>query len=193
MNNIEILTNSYLSELRALTRKLNAQEIKDVISLIRSIIDSESTIFTCGNGGSAYAASHYITDWNKMLSVYTDKKLKGISLCDNIGIITAFGNDQSYDDIFIGQLKSLAKPGDILLCVSGSGNSKNLIKAVDFANKNQIHTIGFLGYDGGALKNKCQIKVCIPSFDMQLCEDVHLMLGHIIMKALCDKGVVTDD
>lgn len=179
----------YFVELSNALSKIDMYSIQNAIDLIASKLDEGKKIITCGNGGSAYTASHYITDWNKMINLNTGKKFKGISLCDNTGLITAFGNDISYDEIFIGQLKAILDEGDLLIAISGSGNSKNVLNAVSYANACNADTLAIVGYDGGELKNIAKNSVWVPSFDMQLCEDFHLMFGHMVMKAICGKGV----
>ena len=178
-------TGEYFKEITNVFSALDMSEIDQAISRIIKTQQSGNTIFTCGNGGSAYAASHYITDWNKMYSLKTGQNFKGISLCDNIGSITAYANDINYNDIFSGQLRSLGTSGDLLIVISGSGNSKNLIEALKTAKENSIQTMAFVGYDGGQCKSLSENVVHVPSFDMQFCEDIHLMLGHIIMKKIC--------
>jgi D-sedoheptulose 7-phosphate isomerase len=155
------------------------------VAVVTRAFEHGRQIITCGNGGSAYAASHYVTDWNKMVNLATGRKFRGISLCDNIGIVTAFANDIAYDEIFAGQLKAILAPGDLVIAVSGSGNSPNVVKAVEYANGAGAETLAIVGYDGGRLKQMATHVVWVPSFDMQLCEDLHLMFGHIVMKALC--------
>lgn len=156
------------------------------VDLIKKKFEDGKKIITCGNGGSASTASHYIIDWNKMINLATGKKFRGISLCDNIGLITAYGNDISYDEVFAGQLKAIMDEGDLLVAVSGSGNSPNVIKAVEYANSIGGETLAVVGYDGGKVKKLANRAVWVDSFDMQLCEDVHLMFGHMVMKALCN-------
>lgn len=180
---------NYLNAHQDLFKKISLEEIDNAISLIKSKFISGSKIITCGNGGSAYTASHYITDWNKMVNIATGKQFKGISLCDNIGLLTAFGNDISYDDVFSGQLKSILSPEDLLITVSGSGNSPNVIRAIEYANSVGAHTLAIVGYDGGKSKLLSKQSVWINSFDMQLCEDLHLMFGHMVMKELCNTDI----
>lgn len=175
----------YLDRLVVVKELLDHQAIENAIELIRETATSGAKIITCGNGGSAAAASHYITDWNKMVNLATGAKFRGFSLCDNIGLITAFGNDISYDEIFSGQLKSILDPGDLLVAVSGSGNSPNVLRAVEYASQTGARTLAIVGYDGGKLKPLCDCSVHVPSFDMQICEDFHLIFGHMVMKDLC--------
>ena len=179
----------YLEAHTRLAGKLDAGAFESGVALVRRAFDAGKQIITCGNGGSAYAASHYITDWNKMVNLATGRKFHGISLCDNIGIVTAFANDLSYEDVFAGQLKAILDAGDLVIAVSGSGNSKNVVKAIEYANQAGAETLAVVGYDGGTLKNIAKHSVWVPSFDMQLCEDVHLMFGHMVMKTLCGSPI----
>lgn len=170
-------------------RSLNHASFQAGINLIRSKFEAGKKIITCGNGGSAATASHYITDWNKMVNLATGRKFRGISLCDNIGAITAFANDISYDEVFAGQLKALMDEGDLLIAISGSGNSPNVVRAVEYANANGGDTLAVVGYDGGKLLPLAKSHVLVPSFDMQICEDVHLMFGHMVMKTICNNEI----
>lgn len=179
----------YFSAHAELAENLNVVEFQAGIDLIDATFRAGKKIVTCGNGGSAYTASHYITDWNKMVNLATGKKFRGISLCDNIGLITAFGNDISFDEVFSGQLKAILDEGDLLIAISGSGNSINVINAVEYANSIGAVTLAIVGYDGGKLKNISKNSVWVPSMDMQLCEDVHLMFGHLVMKTLCGGNI----
>lgn len=182
---------NYFEAHQILANKIDKVALQKSIDIVKAAFESGKKIITCGNGGSASTASHYITDWNKMVNLATGQKFRGISLCDNIGLITAYGNDLSYDDVFAGQLAALADDGDLLIAISGSGNSPNVLKAVEYANKHGVNTLGIVGYDGGKLLQMVQHAFLVPSFDMQLCEDVHLMFGHMVMKTLCG-GVIKD-
>jgi len=187
MSDSSFSVTNYLNSLRTVLDGLDVTSFQHGIDVIRAAFERGSKIITCGNGGSAYAASHYITDWNKMIEIATGKPFRGVSLCDNLGLITAFANDQSYDQIFSGQLKSMLEPGDLVIGVSGSGNSPNVLKAVEYANANGGITLAVVGYDGGKLKPMAHHAVWVPSNDMQHCEDLHLMFGHMVMKALCQQ------
>ena len=179
----------YLGAHRRLGQRLEEAGFQTGIRVIQAAFDAGKQIITCGNGGSAYAASHYITDWNKMVHLATGRKLRGISLCDNIGLVTAYANDIAFDEIFAGQLKVLLEPGDLVIAVSGSGNSRNVVKAIEYANQTGADTLAVVGFDGGALKGIAKHSVWVPSCDMQLCEDVHLMFGHMVMKTLCGSQI----
>ncbi|MBI4888119.1 MAG: SIS domain-containing protein [Acidobacteria bacterium] len=180
---------AYLAAHERVARQCDPAAFEAGINLVRAAFETGRQIITCGNGGSAYAASHYITDWNKMVNLATGRKVRGLSLCDNIGIVTAFANDIAYDEVFAGQLKAILEPGDLVIAVSGSGNSRNVVRAVEYANGAGAVTLAIVGYDGGALKRLARHSVWVPSFDMQLCEDLHLMFGHMVMKALCGSPI----
>lgn len=180
---------NYFAAHKILAQKIDMEALQCAIDVVQNAFDSNRKIITCGNGGSASTASHYITDWNKMVNLATGRKFRGFSLSDNIGLITAYGNDLSYEDVFSGQLAAIADEGDLLIAISGSGNSPNVLKAVECASKNGINTLGILGYDGGKLMPMVQHAFLVPSFDMQLCEDIHLMFGHMVMKNLCSSSI----
>ena len=189
LNKMDFSINNYFKAHTELAARLNIPMFQAGVDLIKLKFEQGKKIITCGNGGSASTASHYITDWNKMVNLATGKKFRGISLCDNIGLITAYGNDISYDEVFAGQLKAIMDEGDLLVAISGSGNSPNVVKAVEYANSIGGDTLAVVGYDGGKVKELSKAAVWVESFDMQLCEDVHLMFGHLVMKTLCGSSI----
>ena len=180
---------NYLDTHREIFNSIDLDKAAECISVIKNKFDNENQIFTCGNGGSAHTANHMITDWNKMITLATGKLFRGYPLAANTGILTAYANDLSYDDVFSGQLKSLMKPDDLLILVSGSGNSPNVLKAAEFANSINASTIAVVGYDGGKLIDLCEYVFHVPIFDMQICEDIHLMFNHMVMKELCGTNI----
>ena len=186
---MEFNVKNYFGSHQNLFANLDENSLLEAVDLIKKKFEAGKKIITCGNGGSAHTASHYITDWNKMTYTYTGKQFKGLCLCDNVGLITAFANDYDYSEVFSGQLKSILEKDDLVIGVSGSGNSENVIKAIDFANTFGADTLGIVGYDGGKLKEVAKYNFWVPSYDMQLCEDIHLMFGHITMKALCNSDI----
>jgi len=143
---------------------------------------------TLGNGGSSMTALHFINDWNKSVFMATGKPFRGRSLIDNLGLVMAYGNDVSFQDIFAEQLKNLLEAGDLLIALSGSGNSENVIRAVRYANDHGATTLGLCGYSGGRLKEIAQHVVWVNVHDMQLAEDMHAIFGHIVMQRLCASG-----
>ena len=180
---------SYIKQHNLVVKSLDYQEIDTAINLISKTIESGKRVAVCGNGGSAVAASHYITDWNKMVYTHTGSRFNGICLSDNVGLITAYSNDLSYSEVFSEQVKNLLFKGDLLITLSGSGNSKNVIKATKVANEIGINTLAICGYDGGKLKQISGNSVWIRSNDMQICEDVQTVFGHMVMKSLCKESV----
>lgn len=187
----EFTIRNYFDSHQRLFDQINKAAVLESIQTIQSAFESGKKIITCGNGGSAATASHYILDWNKMVNLATGKKFRGFCLSDNVGLVTAYGNDLSYEDVFAGQLAAIGDPGDLLIAISGSGNSPNVLKAVEYANVHGINTLGVIGYDGGKLLPMVKNAFLVPSFDMQLCEDMHLMFGHMVMKTLCN-GCIKD-
>jgi D-sedoheptulose 7-phosphate isomerase len=183
---------NYITHHNLVMSSLNLIELEEAIELISKKSLAGKTIAVCGNGGSALAASHYITDWNKMVNLQTGKRFSGLCLSDNIGLVTAYANDLSYNDIYSEQVRNLLLPGDLLITVSGSGNSENVIRATEVANDIGVKTLAICGYDGGRLKDISNQSVWIRSFDMQICEDAHLVFGHLVMKSICDMEVNTN-
>lgn len=188
-----------------------SNEIKDYIRLEKDVLDkldvemlnkainalvetqvNGNTVYTIGNGGSASTASHFQNDFNKGLSETLEKKFDFRCLSDNISTLMAIANDMSYDDIFVEQLKGHLKKGDVLLAISGSGNSKNIIKAVEYTKQNGNKVIGLTGYSGGKLKELCDISLHVPVNSMQVAEDIHMIFDHLMMsvlyKYLCGKN-----
>jgi len=180
---------NYLAAHTRLAQQLDTVAFQKGIDMVRAAFDGGKKIITCGNGGSASTASHYITDWNKMVHLATGKKFRGVSLCDNVGLITAYANDLSYEDVFSGQIGALMDEGDLLVAISGSGNSKNVLKAIEAAHQAGGKVLGVVGYDGGKQMPLCDHSIWVQSFDMQLCEDIHLMFGHMVMKTLCNSQI----
>jgi D-sedoheptulose 7-phosphate isomerase len=177
----------YFEDLKTTIDKVSNDEINCFINLLKNSRDDDKTIFVMGNGGSASTASHYVCDFNKGLSYKKDKKFKFISLNDNIPTIMAYANDVSYNDIFVEQLKNYFKEGDVVIGISGSGNSPNVIKAIKYANENNGITVGLTGFDGGKLKLISQNNIHVPINNMQIAEDLHLIINHCVMTILYDE------
>jgi D-sedoheptulose 7-phosphate isomerase len=175
----------YFKNLHSTIDKLDHNDFDNCSSIIANYINKNNKILSCGNGGSASTASHYITDWVKMSLTQNKHRLDAICLSDNIGMLTAYGNDFNYDSVFSEQVRSYGRKNDLLICVSGSGNSLNLLQAVDTAKDIGLKSMAIVGYDGGELIKKCDYSVHIPSFDMQICEDLHLSFGHVVMQKIC--------
>ncbi len=180
---------NYINEQARVFNLIDKVATKKCLDLVSDTISKDRKIITCGNGGSASTASHYITDWNKMFNLASGKKLRGLSLNDNVGLISAYGNDLSYDEVFAGQIRALMDQEDLLIVISGSGNSPNIIKAIEAALKIGGKVLGVLGFDGGKAKPMCHEVFHTPSWDMQICEDIHLSFGHLVMKNICKSEI----
>jgi D-sedoheptulose 7-phosphate isomerase len=138
-----------------------------------------------GNGGSGSTASHVACDLNKGVSYGRQKRFRVISLNDNLPTLTAYANDVSYEDVFVEQLRNFLCPGDLVVGISGSGNSPNVLNAIAFANSLGAHTVGLCGFNGGKLAPMVKTPIIAPVHDMQKAEDVHLILLHAVMQVLC--------
>ena len=182
----------YIEQHNLVVGNLNRQEVENAIALIKKTVERGGRVAVCGNGGSAVAASHYITDWNKMVYTHTKLKFNGICLSDNVGLITAYSNDLSYNEVFSEQVKNLLNEDDLLITLSGSGNSENVIRATLVANDMNVKTLAICGYDGGELKKISNNSVWTKSNDMQLCEDVQTVFGHMVMKSLCSAEITSN-
>jgi D-sedoheptulose 7-phosphate isomerase len=185
MNPYSGTAKSYLSKLAKALDALDREQLDSAVNVIANAWQTGRQIITFGNGGSSLTALHFINDWNKSISMASGKPFRGRSLVDNVGLIMAYGNDISFQDIFIEQLKNVLQPGDLALAISGSGNSENVVRAVRYANENGATTLGLCGYRGGKLKDMAQHVVWADVDDMQLSEDVHSIFGHIVMQRLC--------
>lgn len=178
------LIDNYLQDVKTVIDKLDRNEIETFIKLLLTAKENKNTIFVMGNGGSASTASHFACDISKGVSYGQENRFKIICLNDSIPTIMAYSNDVSYEDIFVEQLKNLFKKGDMVIGFSGSGNSKNVLKAIGHANSNNGITVGITGYTGGKLKEISQFSINTNVNDMQISEDMHMILVHILMKSL---------
>lgn len=176
----------YLELEKKILESLPKEDINEVMNVLEDARLSGKRIYTCGNGGSASTASHMKGDFNRGISQNLDIKYDMECLSDNTPMIMAIANDFSYDDIFVVPLKNKIKPGDVLLGLSGSGNSENVVRAFTYANEIGAHTIAFTGYDGGKLKKAAKYNIHVPVDNMQITEDIHLVLNHMMMFILSE-------
>ena len=171
----------YLAELDATLRALPQGQVADVIDAIRDVRERDAQIFVVGNGGSAATASHFAVDLGKGASLGAERRFRVLSLTDNVPWITALGNDLSYEDVFVEQLRNHARPGDLLLAFSGSGNSENVLRAVRYANSIGCRTIGLAGYAGGRLREEAQECLVVRADHMGRIEDGHFVIQHLVV------------
>lgn len=176
---------AYLSKLTTLLESVDMSQIDNAVGVIADAWQSGRQIITLGNGGSSMTALHFINDWNKSIFMSTGRPFRGRSLIDNMGLVMSYGNDISFQDIFVEQLKNIYQEGDLVIAISGSGNSENVVRAVRYVNENGGTTLGLCGYRGGKLKQLAKHVVWADVDDMQLSEDMHAIFGHIVMQRLC--------
>lgn len=176
----------------ATIKAMNFEEIEAAVQAIKDAYDREATIYTFGNGGSAATASHFVCDFNKGICEKLDKKFNLICLNDNTPIVMAIANDISYEDVFSFQLVNKLKPTDLIIAISGSGNSKNVIKAVEYAKSIGCKVVGMTGYSGGKMNELADYRMHVPVDDMQITEDLHMSFDHMMYRVLTDALVRND-
>jgi D-sedoheptulose 7-phosphate isomerase len=162
-------------------------DLKAFGKMVRALLDTysrEAQIFVMGNGGSGSTASHLACDINKGCCIDLEKKFKMICLNDNVPTMLALANDLSYDVVFEEQLKNFFNPGDLVIGISGSGNSENVLRAIGFAAQNGGRTIGWSGFGGGRLAGMVDLPFVVDSHDMQQVEDAHMVVAHMIMQSV---------
>ncbi len=182
----------YLNEVAEMIRNLPRREIRRVAEAVWEARERNLQLFLLGNGGSAATASHMACDLAKTSLVPGVKRIRAIALTDNVPLITAWGNDVSYEDIFSEQLANLVQPGDLVIAISGSGNSPNVLRAVETAKRMGARTVGFTGHPGGKLKGMVDISVVVPSRRIEQAEDAHLILDHVVSVALREAAAVEE-
>jgi D-sedoheptulose 7-phosphate isomerase len=191
MKNIKDFSKNYFNELKKGIDNIDLGKVQKVTEVIFRAYKNNKQIFILGNGGSASTASHFACDLGKgtLRRVYDDeeKRFKVVSLTDNVTTMTAFGNDVSFEDIFYQQLRNFVNPGDVVIGISGSGNSLNVIKAIQYAKKCGATTVGFLGFKtGGKLSQLVDYEITVQDNHYGRIEDIHLMLVHSIAAYLTE-------
>ncbi len=191
MNNIDkiykarestsLFVRNYLEYLKTVLDKINVDHVASFIELIKSARDSDNFVYFIGNGGSAATASHFAND----LAIGTrssKKPFRIMSLVDNVPVLTAIGNDFGYEQLFTKQLEAYLKPNDVVVAISASGNSPNIIKALEFAQSKKAKTVSITGFDGGAIKSITDLNLHVPTEKGEYgpVEDVHMIFDHII-------------
>ncbi len=176
---IDFITD-YRNKLQGTLGAIPLDKVAQAIEWLRTARDEERTIFTCGNGGSAATASHFVCDVLKGASYNRPQRFRIQCLSDNQATLTAYSNDVSYDCALVEVLKNYARPGDILLSISGSGNSPNVLRAAEYANQAGLKTIGLTGRDGGQLGRLSQLEINVADPHMGRIEDGHMFICHMI-------------
>ena len=179
----------HLNELRLVLLKLEPEKVGDIARIVCGTYENGGRLFTCGNGGSSSIASHLVVDLTKGLFQDSGLEIDAYCLTDNIPTITAWANDNSYDIALAAQLTpNRVQPEDCLLVFSGSGNSKNVLNAVEKANELKMMTVGISGFGGGKLQDMAQYSLVVESHDMQIVEDVFSVIAHSVFKAIRASG-----
>jgi len=178
--------NQYLTTLKAVIDQFPTEDLIQFLAFIEEARADNATIFICGNGGSWATASHMVCDFSKNTRMPGKKRMSVIGLGDNIPSLTAYANDEGYDRVFAEPLMSLMKPNDLLIAISGSGNSPNVLRAIEAANEMGGITLGLTGFDGGAMKPLVDHCLVIPSESMEMIEDFHMIVDHIL--TICLRG-----
>lgn len=189
--NVQQYIQEYLEDLVSLLGRLPQDSIQRVIDLLTQARYNNRQVIIMGNGGSAATASHFACDLGKGTLMPGLPRYRVLALTDNVPLFSALANDHGYEHVFSEQVKSLVQPGDVVIGISGSGKSPNVLNAIQAAREAGAVTIGFVGYDGGLLKGMVDVSVHVPSFCMEQVEDVHLVLEHVI--STCLRRAVFDE
>jgi len=178
---------TYLDEMVEIVKLISKSDVRAVVDRLYDGWLAGQTTYIIGNGGSASTASHMMNDLNKMTALPNKRRFRAIALTDNVPYITAVSNDIDYADIFIEQLRNLLQPNDVLIALSGSGNSENIIRAVNYARNHGATVIGLCGKSGSRLCENADVVVTVPAESICQQEDGHLILNHTITLALRER------
>ncbi len=179
--NLDEISN-YFTELEQMVRGISLPHLQRVLQLLEECYHNGHRVFIMGNGGSAATASHFALDLAKNTIMLKAPRLKAISLTDHVPLITAWSNDTAYEHIFAEQLATLVEPGDVVIGISASGNSLNIINALNLAKQFRASTVGLLGANGGKIKDIVDAYVLAPGQNIEQEEDAHMILAHVITR-----------
>ena len=183
--NVNRSTKSFADySLRLITaiNSINTAEWDSAAKMLHTAWENRTQVFICGNGGSSSTASHLMTDWTKGLYALTGRSMCVNSLSDNQSLMTALGNDLSYEEVFRKQVEMRGERGNLLVLISGSGMSQNILKVAEYANANSMKVISLTGFDGGELRKFTDLMANVPVENMQIAEDIHLSFGHFVLE-----------
>ena len=180
------IASDHFKKLASLVSSMDLDATERIFQRLRIARENKATVYIAGNGGSAATASHWATDLGKSTKRPGKNPIRVMCLSDNVSWLTALGNDEGYERVFAGQLENFARPNDVLVVISASGNSPNLVRAVELAQRIGTSTVGFLGFDGGILKHMVDDSVWVPTEKgaYELVEDCHMSLCHTLTKCL---------
>ncbi len=185
--------NNYFDDVVQTIGKMPIATIEKIVNAFLEAYESSRMIYLFGNGGSAALASHFACDLGKGASNGSSKRFQVLAFTDNVPLMTAWANDARYEDIFAEQLINFVRPDDLTFAISGSGKSPNILKALKVAREAGAFTIGLTGFQGGDMKDLCDLCLTVPSENMQVIEDLHLSVTHAVFTALRAKISRPDD
>ena len=191
LKKFELFFNSYTKTLKKKLKEIQIRNLYSAVKVIEKTIVKKNFVYVCGNGGSAAIANHYICDFFKQLSKYTNLKAKIRSFNSDNYLISAISNDISYDQIFKIQAERYMEKNDLLILISSSGNSKNIIEVLKYCKKKKIKTIGFSNFNGGYLKKNCDISVHSKINNYGIGEDINHILMHMMMQFISIRNLST--
>lgn len=186
MNDFGTDPSAYLTELKKILDQLPLDQISKAADILFACYQSDHTVFTFGNGGSGALASHLVADFGKGThfpgpkELASVKRMKALAVTDGMPMITAWANDTNYEDVFMRQIENFIQPGDVAFGISGSGNSPNVLRALELARRVGATTVGLVGFGGGKMKDLLDCAIVVPAHNMQQVEDTHLIMGHMI-------------
>lgn len=180
------LAGAYVGKVKTALDRIDVLAIERACQVLRKTRDRRSTVFIAGNGGSASTASHWVNDLGKATKRSGRAPFRVQALCDNTSWLTALGNDEGYERVFSGQLENFAQPGDVLIVISASGNSMNLVRAAELAHDRGMIVVALLGFDGGRLLSMADVAVLVATEHgaYELVEDIHSIIAHTITRCL---------
>lgn len=185
---VKEIVQTHLERVASMLRGVDIGAVERVAQALRRARDDGATVYVAGNGGSASTSAHFVNDLGKATKRSGQPPIRVMGLADNVPWLTALGNDEGYDRVFAGQLENFAKPGDVLVVISASGNSLNLLRAVELAKVRRITTVGLLGFDGGKLKALVDHPIHVPSEKgaYEVVEDCHHAVCHALARTLVE-------
>lgn len=182
----------YLRDVGQLLQEMPVAVIRNVVDCLLKAYDEDRRLILLGNGGSAATASHLVADFQKMVYLAGGKPFRAMACTDSMPLVTAWANDTEYAGVFAEQVRTWAETGDVVLAISGSGNSPNVLRAIEVAREKGATTVGLSGFAGGKLAGMVDLSIVVPCDNMQRIEDVHMILGHLffwrMLQALEERG-----
>ena len=182
----------YAEQLAGAAASVDRAKLAAAASLIEAAIEARRWIYACGNGGSAAISNHLLCDFAKGIQTDTDHRPGVISLAANLETILAIGNDIGFDDVFVYQLRTTAQPGDVLITISSSGNSENIVRPIEWARQNGVKTIALTGFEGGRSARLADVNVHVTARNYGVVEDVHQSLMHVLAQFIRQAAMAAD-